>query len=176
MDVWKPSNVSKALLSMLAMAILGVAVLWVFASRDSKVRAEPAIGLSMTYALDEKSVADLTRAVSRGDCKAAERLGLFYHTVRAHGDDEQKYSAVARHWYEVANRCMRDPRLKEFLIAMIMQEGYTNDAATEVNGLFKEIEVMDPERAERMRASINKFARQHGSTSLEPVASGPNIQ
>jgi hemerythrin superfamily protein len=110
--------------------------------------------------LDEKSVADLIQAAAHGDCKAAERLGLFYHTVRAHGDDEDKYSDVARKWYELANRCMADPRLKEFLILMIMHGGYTKVAADEVKYLFNEIEVMDPERARRLQDRITEFTRQ----------------
>lgn len=160
MHVCKPSRTRKAFLSVLAAVAVGVIFFRGVATADGQTQAESAVALSMQYALDEKSVADLTRVASHGDCKAAERLGLFYHTVRAHGDDEDKYSAVARKWYEVANRCMADPRLKEFLISMIMHDGYTKAAADEVKDLFKEIEVMDPERATRMRDRINEFTHQ----------------
>jgi hypothetical protein len=108
------------------------------------------ISMSPLTLLTSEELRDLPGEAMRGDCRASTRLGDFYMTQLADPDEAEK-------WYRLAEKCSKDPRVKEFLIRCIVLNDKTDSSLEDVRRLFHEIEVMDSVRATRMRESVDKY-------------------
>jgi hypothetical protein len=132
---------------------VGVFCLITYFMLGKKLEESPIIAMPTAILLNDDELAKLPEQAVRGNCDASIRLGDFYMTQLDTRDQAEK-------WYRMADSCAKDPRVKEFLIACIIDNKQSDASVREVTRIFHEIEMMDPVRAERMRESVHRFLKQ----------------
>ncbi len=131
----------------IALAIICAAIY--FISRKSSSESE-VIAMPTATILSPDELSKFPKEALNGNCKAASRLGDFYMTQMAAPHEAEK-------WYRLADSCAKDSRVKEFLINCIVLNNKSSSGADDVIRLFQEIEIMDPDRAKRMRESVEEY-------------------
>lgn len=127
-------------------AVLVAIIVWIL----SRPVGEPiAIANSGGFGLTDKELRELPKSALNGDCEAATRLGIFYFAVM--GSPE-----AAERWLRLSDSCSRDPRIKEFLLNVIVDNEPSRQNVEDVRRLLRELDIIDPPRAQRMRRYVVK--------------------
>jgi len=133
--------------SLVAVAAVCVAIYFLSRKHSSE---SGVIAMPTATMLSPEELNRLPKEALNGNCKAAGQLGDFYMTQMATPREAEK-------WYRLANSCSNDSRVKDFLINCIILNNKNSSGAGDVIRLFREIEIMDEDRAKRMRESVEEY-------------------
>lgn len=136
--------------SVYILSALAVLVVGIYFFCEQLPEKEGEIAMSPTFALNDEELRQLPKQALAGECSAASRLGDFYMTQMSNTDEAER-------WYRMADRCTKDPRIKEFLLRTIVLNGKSNSRIKDVIRLYRELEVIDSERAGRVKDYAEEY-------------------